>query len=379
MTSAPQIKGWCPSAYRPMMSGDGLLVRVRPWHSRMSAQQVQGLCDTAERFGNGIINLTSRANLQIRGVTAADHDALLADLLALGLLDDDEARETRRNIITTPVRDETGLTTDLHDIITPALPDFPNLPDKMGIALDTGPVAALQNASADFRFERNVDGALILRADWAKTGTHVTLGTAVSALLDLARWFVDSGGVAARRMNRHLTAVALPDRFLGAEPVEQFLNIEPGPSDMGMVVGVPFGQVAAADLQRLVHKSGAPSLSITPWRMIALHDVEAVEDFAFVTHPDDPVMRINACPGAPKCQQAHGETLDLAREIAAGLAANTTVHVSGCAKGCAYPRRADVTVVGGQDGYGIIRHGMACDVPAKTGLSRAAVMKEIRL
>ena len=28
--SAPVIQGWCPGALRPMMSGDGLVVRVRP-------------------------------------------------------------------------------------------------------------------------------------------------------------------------------------------------------------------------------------------------------------------------------------------------------------------------------------------------------------
>ena len=28
--SAFEIKGWCPGALRPMLSGDGLVVRVRP-------------------------------------------------------------------------------------------------------------------------------------------------------------------------------------------------------------------------------------------------------------------------------------------------------------------------------------------------------------
>ena len=27
--SAPIVQGWCPGAHRPMMSGDGLVVRVR--------------------------------------------------------------------------------------------------------------------------------------------------------------------------------------------------------------------------------------------------------------------------------------------------------------------------------------------------------------
>ena len=31
MADAIEVKGWCPGALQPMPSGDGLLVRVRPW------------------------------------------------------------------------------------------------------------------------------------------------------------------------------------------------------------------------------------------------------------------------------------------------------------------------------------------------------------
>ena len=67
-----EIKGWCPSALRPMQSGDGFVVRIRPHGGRLSAEQAEGIADLAERHGNGLIDLTGRANLQIRGVRA-DH------------------------------------------------------------------------------------------------------------------------------------------------------------------------------------------------------------------------------------------------------------------------------------------------------------------
>ena len=67
--SALAIKGWCPGALRPMLSGDGLVVRVRPYGGRLDATQAAGLADLAERYGNGLIDVTSRANLQIRGVS----------------------------------------------------------------------------------------------------------------------------------------------------------------------------------------------------------------------------------------------------------------------------------------------------------------------
>jgi precorrin-3B synthase len=52
----------------------------------------------AERYGNGLIDLTSRANLQIRGVSHDGHLPLLDGLMRLGLLDPDSETESRRNI-----------------------------------------------------------------------------------------------------------------------------------------------------------------------------------------------------------------------------------------------------------------------------------------
>src|SRR5262249_26859406 len=87
--SAVAIKGWCPGALRPMLSGDGLVVRVRPHGGRLAATQAAGIAELAARYGNGLIDVTSRANLQIRGVTDAAHLPLLDGLAQLGLLDSD--------------------------------------------------------------------------------------------------------------------------------------------------------------------------------------------------------------------------------------------------------------------------------------------------
>ena len=71
--TAWEIKGWCPGALRPMQSGDGLVVRIRPPMGRLTPQQAQAIAKAAETHGNGIIDLSARANLQLRGVTEASH------------------------------------------------------------------------------------------------------------------------------------------------------------------------------------------------------------------------------------------------------------------------------------------------------------------
>src|SRR5688572_1412735 len=81
----PKPRGYCPSVWTPMPSGDGLIVRVRPQHARISAHDLAALARLARAAGNGIIELTRRGNLQLRGVSASSWPALCAELCERGL------------------------------------------------------------------------------------------------------------------------------------------------------------------------------------------------------------------------------------------------------------------------------------------------------
>ena len=186
--SAPIVQGWCPGAHRPMMSGDGLVVRVRPRLARLNARQAIGLCELAERFGNGTIDLTNRANLQLRGVDERDHQPLLVELAALNLLDAEPGIEVRRNILVTPLYQAGDLTARLTQELIDRLAELPALPAKFGFAIDTGPKRLLASDSADIRLELGADGP-ILCADGCKTGRCVTEDDAIDRVIALARWF----------------------------------------------------------------------------------------------------------------------------------------------------------------------------------------------
>ena len=76
-------------------------------------------------------------------------------------------------------------------------------------------------------------------------------------------------------------------------------------------------------------------------------------------------MRIEACPGAPACPAATVDTRADARRLAAmGFAG--TIHVSGCAKGCARSAPADLVLVGHDGRYGVVHHGTARDPASRT-------------
>jgi len=364
------VKGWCPSAYRPMMSGDGLIVRVRPHAGRLDRAQVIGLCEAAAQYGNGFIDLTNRANLQIRGVAQEDHAALVEALSVFGLLDADPAREARRNIIVAPDWQAGDASARLAEKLARRLGELPALPGKFGFAVDAGDGPILSDAPADIRIERGVGGGLIVRADGSAQGCPVAESEAIDAVIALAHWFA-ARGAEAKRMARLLRSVPLPEAWQGEPPASPRAKSRPGDDIGGPVLGAPFGQLPAEALADLMVASGATALRLTPWRLFALEDVRALPAHGFIDAPDDPLLRVDACPGAPACPAATVETRTLARALAGRV--DGDLHVSGCEKGCARPRAADVTLVGRDGGFDLVRGGKPGDAPTRRGLTADAL------
>jgi precorrin-3B synthase len=370
MTARPAAKGWCPGAYRPMESGDGLIVRVRPVLARLTSAQVLGLCSAALRYGSGIIDLTNRANLQLRGVSPESHAPLIDALGALGLLDADPALEGRRNLLVAPLWVKGDDTAHLARALLARLVDLPPLPAKFGFAVDAGAAPVLAGASADIRLERGVSGGLILRADGLALGRPVDRDGAVQALLDLAAWFAATGGTASGRMARHVAAHPLPPALAPTEaPAPAAALPQPGPGPLGPVYGAAFGQIEAEALASLMTDSGATALRVTPSRCVILEGGRFIETAAFLTDPADPLLRVDACPGAPFCTQATVETRALARRLAP--LAGQGLHVSGCAKGCARATPAALTLTGRGGAFDLVQDGAAWDAPSATGIAPA--------
>ena len=372
--TAWEIKGWCPGALRPMQSGDGLVVRIRPPLGRLTPQQAQAIAQAAETHGNGIIDLSARANLQLRGVTEASHPRLIDDLRAHNLIDPDIETESLRNLVVTPFRDDE--TTQLAATLTAALTRMPKLPGKFGFALDTGPRPVLTHASADIRVERSAEGTLILRPDGHLLGQPVTdLATEAVAMVN---WFVANGGITnGRGRMAALIAKGLVPSDCTLAPAEPLPTPHPGLHLDGALVALAFGQMRAETL----HALAALGLEIrpTPWRMLLL--VGAINLPAIpglITDPSDPILRITACTGAPGCPQALGDTRQLARHLAPHLTATQTLHISGCAKGCAHPGTAETTLAATAAGYDLVRNGTAHDTPSLRNLSPRAILDHLK-
>lgn len=373
MTEAPEIKGWCPGALRPMQSGDGLIVRIRPPGGTLTPIQAEAIAQAAARHGNGIIDLSARANLQLRGVTEASHSPLINDLRAHGLIDPDIETESLRNLIVTPFR--TPETDALAKELTATLARMPRLPGKFGFALDSGRRPVLSGASADIRVERAADGRLILRPDGHPLGKPVT--DLAQDALAMANWFIAHGGVTnGRGRMAALTAKGIVPDGCDTAPAKPLAQPAPGLQPDGALVALAFGQMRAETLSALA--ALGHHLRPTPWRMLFIAGAKAMPAIpGLITDLADPLLRVTACTGAPGCPQALGDTRALARTLAPHLPEGRHLHVSGCAKGCAHPGPSDLTLVatgqGFGQGYDLVLNGTANDTPQRRGLVPSAI------
>ena len=374
MSEAPKVYGWCPGALRPMMSGDGLVLRLRAPFGRFRPDQARAVAELSTRFGNGLLDLSARGNLQMRGVREADHADLITALQALDLVDRDVAAEARNTILVTPFWRKGDLSHRIAKQLSAALTEAIDmtLPGKFGFAVDCAAAPVLGDAAADIRIEKNPTGGeteLLLIADGAKMGLPVSETAAVREALALAKWFLAQGGApdGRGRMHRLIARRDPPEMHLATRATsapQQF----PRQTATGQLVALELGQVPAQTFAALADLG---AVRLTPWRMLLVESQAKLADLpGLILDATDPRLRVHACTGKPGCLQAHAQTRPLARRLAAQVPPGKTLHIAGCAKGCAHPTAADVTLVARDNQtFDLIALGKASDPPLETALN----------
>ena len=152
----------------------------------------------------------------------------------------------------------------------------------------------------------------------------------------------------------------------------------PGLTPHGALFGVAFGQMTHTTLRWLAER--ASGLRLTPWRMLLAEGLNGMPTVdGLVTGSEDPLLRIVACSGAPRCGEAHADTRALAATLAPHLAPDARLHVSGCAKGCAQSSPAPITLVATTEGFDLVRNGSTRDKPAQRGLSAVDILANPKL
>ena len=405
MTAAAAIKGWCPTLLSPMQSGDGGRARVKPTAATLSAGAARLVADAAHRHGNGHIDLTARANLQVRGLTPRSAELFAETMLGAGLASADPSVEAVRNVLASPLgRDDLSASFDSHTLareieaMLGSEPELAALPGKFGILVDGGGALPLAGVAADIMLGGQ-GKALSVRLDGGSLAVSCLPSRAAETVRSLARGLLHLAWErreAPRRMRALVRDIGEEAIFAAAglataaaPPLPETMPAAvgfipfPGDSKGAFGAGLPYGRIDTemlATLARLSERYGDGSLRATPWRALLIVGIDAgsarvlgdeVAALGLIADPADPRLRIFACVGAPSCRSASVDARGDANRIAPifGAAGAETVHVSGCAKSCAHRGPASLTLVGREGRYDLIRNGGAGDRPSLTGLA----------
>jgi precorrin-3B synthase len=199
---------------------------------------------------------------------------------------------------------------------------------------------------------------------------------------------------ALRRSLAHLIDAPPPNPRPPAEPIGVH-RLNTGQVALG--IALTFGFTEAAVLKHLAQVAaacGASSIQTSPGRSLLaigldVHGANKLSAAAaaagFLVRANDPRRHVVACAGAPACGSARLATRELAPAIAEAarplLDGSLTIHLSGCAKGCAHPGAAALTFVGPdrlvvQGCAGDTSHGTAPIAQFIAGLSRLSAQRQ---
>jgi precorrin-3B synthase len=377
-----------------MQTGVGLFARIVS-NEPIAIDDLCALCDAAEALGNGIIEVTQRGSLQVRGLTEASAPGFAQIVTSLGI-----GADNSPPLLTSPLFgldadepfDSTALVSDLRAMLQGGQPDLQGLGPKVSVLVDGGGHLHLDAVPADIRLVATPNSLFNLSVA-GDSGTasfvgYVSMNRAAASVKDLLQVIASWGPTArARDLVSGLKLASMPSgKRPASEPIGMHL-LKDGTVAHG--VALPFGHTTAATLRRFARSAanhGARGIRPAPGRSllaIGLSQASANNLYAsaahegFVVDAHDARLHVVACAGTPACASAKLPTRQLAPEVARAARAlagsSNVVHLSGCSKGCAHPGPAAVTIVGPDR---VIVNGRAGDTPRAT-VSSAGLIADI--
>jgi precorrin-3B synthase len=390
-------RGACPGLASPMETGDGLLARFLP-AGPIPLRALARLCAAARKHGNGTIEISARGSVQIRGLTV-DSAPLLAEAISeLGIDIGDGVPVFADPLPDDPAAliDANALAAELREAL--AASGF-TLAPKVSVIVDGGGRLHLDALAADIRVRAiaTANGPLLHVAVAGNGATAQPLGAvapnetcdAVLRLLAVISFHgpearaadvLRSDGVATFRdaIRSRIAQEPSPPRRLSTDMVGAHCLKD---NLYALGVALAFSHVEAHTLGALTEIArtlgglwGRPApdraLLLGPFERTAIKTIrDEARRLGFVVDPSDPRRRIAACPGAPHCLHgliaARALAAEIARQAELPAGGGIALHVSGCAKGCAHPTPSPLTVVGTEEGCGIVHGGTARDVPSE--------------
>jgi precorrin-3B synthase len=412
---------FCPGVLHAIPARDGLLVRVRLPGGLLAPHQLRVLADLACAVGDGTLEITSRANLQLRAIRDRDLEHLVEKIIGAGLLPS-PLHDRVRNIVTSPIA---GL--DVEELIDPrplvyaldrrltAETVFAGLQPKFSLGIYGGPR----------RFSRDTDDVsleavtidpgsyLALSMGEVATGYLVKAEDAVDCMLAAARMcmgLAKETGLPARgkavmvipgakkRIVNSLSPMLTPSPFapavICAEEAPWGVHPTKYAGRFSIIPSVPLGRLAAEQahcMADIAHEYEG-DLRLAPWRGVVLGTVpaaaadrivERLEAIGLACDGRDGFRGLAACAGSNGCDASLADVRSDAASLAQRLRGRAappgwTVNLSGCEKRCGRRYGATADLIAGPAGYTLYLAGdlAASDCSPETAVHAVAALHQ---
>lgn len=381
----------CPGIYKLSEMKDGLLARIRVPGGILSSDHARVLSEAAETFGNGTIDLTNRANIQLRGIKPDATQELVQTLLSEKLISQSIEHDRLRNITMDPLAglcDELIDCTEMVKNLDEALSklDHPELySPKMAFVFDGGGETNIGATPHDFAFlavkneATNHEAKFQLSLAGHLTTLYLNPSNIIDEIIKILDHLKPYNGFSnqcdiAEDQSRNIRIKNLLSQLGGkqlleiiapnkdAELIEKKKNNqlvhpknlteqkEQNKTAINLVS--PTGRLKYFQLEglaELVDRYGSGELRLTTWQGILLPSIEEdhiadiwekAEAMALLTQQSEQNLQIISCSGSEGCIYGGFETkltaLNLRDELSEFAMPNpVSIHLSACEKGCA--------------------------------------------
>ena len=381
----------CPGLLRIVPALDGGICRIKLPGGVLRSAQARAIAEAARQHASGMLELTNRSNLQIRGVLPSQESALIDALLSADLGPRVAAADDVRNLLLSPAAgldpqarmDVRPLAGQLLDMLqdTPALHA---LSAKFALQLDGGEALAMREHPHDLWLAAEDDQHLLLGLAGCPVDTplaRIEATQAVELVRQLLLLFLELATPEQTRM-RQLLAQIPARELLQRLQARLAFPLQPAPANWQpaatisqspagiypqaqnglcmVAAGARLGRLHAEQLLTLTDLSerhGDSVLRLTPWQGLLLGNIAtaraaelltALNALGLLTHADEPLLGLVACTGSAACARGLADSKHHALHLAELLresGARPQVHLSACPRSCASARVQPYTLL----------------------------------
>ncbi|RYD33451.1 MAG: NirA family protein [Verrucomicrobiaceae bacterium] len=389
---------------------DSYMARLRIPGGQLKSFQLREIARVAQDLTTGYVQITTRANFQIRSIKPKDAPEVLRRIQSVGLHTRGAGADNIRNLTCNPTAgldpaeliDCTPMIHDLAQIII-SQREFYDLPRKFNIAFDGGGLVSAAEDTNDIGIKAvMLDGEVLFRIGLggatghqkfaSDAGVVVLPAEIVPVVTAMLRVFIKNGNRSNRKKSRlkHLLETWPVSRFveetekqlgrpLRRVPVESTPMIWPSaelphpqvgayeqkqPGLHWLGVSIPVGQITPRQMMRLAELAenyGSGDIRLTVWQNLILPNIptawletvkKAVEKMGLRWRQTNVASGVVACTGSRYCKFAatdtKGHALALTKYLEKKLELDqpVNIHFTGCPNSCAQHYMGDIGLLG---------------------------------